>query len=337
MKTMFERHTAAPRRAALATLGVVLLSACGSDGAGRSVGITATGIVRGSVLFDADGSGNASTGDVPMAGVRVRLLTPVARDTVLRATTIADGTFRMASVPVGTYTLVLDTTSLGDSVEVGAIAESNVTLLPEDSVALDAVVSFPTLTLAEARGAAAGTRVFVRGVAMHALTTFSDTLLHVVDTTGALRAVRVRPSGVTNGDAVRLRGRMAVRDGQPVLDDVTVFVLGTAFNVPSAPVLTTGAAATASAGVQDAALVRLVDVAVVDTQTVLGSLRVRVNDGSGDLIMLLDRAADVTFRPPYTAGAWDAGRRYDAIGVLVPLSPGVWALRPRSAFDLLAR
>jgi len=334
VKTHFDVRRMSALMLVVATLALV---ACGGDGASRSLGITATGTVLGSVLFDADGSGAATLGDQPLSGVRVRLLTPVARDTVLRATTAADGTFRIPSVPVGTYTLVIDTTSVGDSVEVDALAERTVTLLPADSVSVDALVSFPTITLLEARSAAVGTRVFVRGVAMHALTTFSDTLLHVADSTAALRAARVRPSGVVNGDDVRLRGRIALRDGQPVLDDVTVFTLGTAFNVPSAPILTTAAAATAAAAVRDAALVRLVDVAVVDTQTVLGSLRVRVNDGSGDLVMLLDRTADVTFRPPFAAGTWNVGRRYDAVGVLVPLSPGVWALRPRSAFDLIAR
>lgn len=313
------------------------VAGCGGDGAGTTLGITATGTVLGTVLFDADGSGGPSLGDQPIAGVRVRLLTPVARDTVLRATTAATGSFRIPSVPVGTYTLVIDTTSVGDSVEVGSLAERTVTLLPADSVAVEALVSFPSLTLLQARSATVGTRVFVRGVAMHALVTFSDTLLHVVDTTAALRATRVRPSGVVNGDEVRLRGRIALRDGQPVLDDVTVFTLGTAFNIPSAPVITTAAAATASAGSLDAALVRLVDVAVVDTQTVLGNLRVSVNDGSGDLLLHLDRAADASFRPPFAAGTWDVGRRYDVVGVLVPLSPGVWALRPRSSFDLTPR
>ena len=48
-------------------------------------------------------------------------------------------------------------------------------------------------------------------------------------------------------------------------------------------------------------------------------------------------AADGTFRPPFVAGAWTVGRRYDFIGVLVPSGVGTWALRPRSALDLLAR
>jgi hypothetical protein len=320
----------------LAASLLLAAGACGSEG-GRSFGISATGTVFGTVTFDADGSGNVSVADSPMEGVRVRLLTPVTRDTVLRATTSATGRFRFTSVPVGSYKLVVDAASLGDSISAAGFAERDVTMLPADSVESDAVLSFPVLTAAQARVTALGARVFVRGVALNSLATYSDTLLHVVDTTAALRAVRVRPSSVATGDNVRLSGRIALRDGQPVLDDVSVFTLGTALNVPAAPILSSAAAATAAAGTRDAALVRLVDVAVVDTQTVLGSLRVTVSDGSGNLVMLLDRRADLGFRPPFLAGVWTAGRRYDAVGVLVPLSPGVWALRPRSTLDVVAR
>lgn len=319
--------------------GAVLLAAagCARDGADDVLGITATGGVRGSVRFDADGSGTATAADVAMAGVRLRLLTPIARDTVLRGATAADGSFRFAGVPVGTYVLVVDSASLGDTVAARVPAGVSVTVLPQDTATVDELLSFPTVTALAARALPVGTRVFVQGVALHARTTFSDTLLHVADTTAALRATRVRATPVVAGDGVRLRGRVAQRDGQPVLDDVSVFVLGDAGLPPTAPILTTDAAATAAAGTRDAALVRLLGVSVVDTATVLGNLQVTVNDGSGALVLVLDRAADAAFRPPFTPGAWTAGRLYDVIGVLVPRSPGVWAVRPRSAFDLVAR
>lgn len=324
-------------RRALALVALLGAAACARDGAERALGISATGSVIGSVRFDADGSGSATAGDVPMAGVRLRLLTPVARDTVLRATTGLDGSFRFAGVPVGSYSVVISASSVGDSVVVSAPAGVTVTVLPNDSASVNELVAFPTATLAAARALPVGTRVFVSGFALHARTTFSDTLLHVVDSTGALRATRVRPTTVVAGDALRMRGRIALRDGQTVLDDVSVFAAGGAELPPPAPTLTSAAAATAAAGTRDAALVRLVDVEVIDTATVLGNLRVTMNDGSGDVVVLLDRAADAAFLPPFAAGIWDAGRRYDVVGVLVPLTPGVWALRPRSVFDLIAR
>ena len=314
---------------------LAVLSACGNSGADRTLGITATGVVNGFVYFDANGSGTFDAADVPFAGARIRLVTPIARDTVLRVTTGTDGTFRSAGVPVGTYAVVLDAASVGDSVTVTGVG-GVVTILPNDSVSVAGVAGYPLRSAAQVRTGALGTRVFVAGVALNGWATFSDTLLHVTDTSGSLRAVRVRPSPVSASDSVRLRGRIAERDGQRVLDDVTVFVVGSAF-IPTAPTVTTAAAATASAGALDAALVRVLDATITDTATVAGSLTLTVTDGSGALTVLLDRAADATFRPPFAAGRWDAGQRFDFIGVLVPSGPGAWVLRPRTAFDLIPR
>jgi hypothetical protein len=313
----------------------LLLSSCGNAGADRTVGISATGIVRGFVFFDVNGSGTFDTGDQPFAGARVRLVTPIARDTVFRAETAEDGSFRASGVPVGSYAVVLDAASVGDSVEVEGIGGS-VTVLPGDSVSVQGAVHYPELTLNQVRSGTLGARVFVTGVALHGLGTYSDTLLHIADTSDALRATRVRSSPVAAGDSVRLRGRIAERDGQRVLDDVTVFVLGAAF-IPAVSTLSSDAASTASGGSLDAALVRVFDAAITDTATVAGSLRLAVDDGSGPLTVLLDRAADITFRPPFAAGTWDAGDRFDFIGVLVPSGTGIWALRPRNAFDLTPR
>jgi len=320
----------------LGALGALaLLSGCGSEGAERTVGITATGTIVGFVFFDANGSGTFDAADVAFEGARVRLVTPIGRDTVVRATTAVDGSFRVAGVPVGSYAVVLDSASVGDSVQVVGVG-GNVTLLPNDSVSVQGMVQYPTFSAAEVRAGTVGDRVFVVGVAIHALATYSDTLLHVVDTSGSLRAARVRPSPVVAGDSVRLRGRIAVRDGQRVLDDVTVFVIGSAF-IPTAPTVLTSVANTADAGNLDAAIVRILDAEIMDSATVAGSLRLTVNDGSGDVTVLLDRVADPAFRPPFITGTWDAGERFDFVGVLTPAGAGVWVLRPRSLFDLTPR
>lgn len=317
-------------------VAIAALSACGNAGADRTVGITATGTVAGSLYLDANGSGVFDAGDLPAAGLRLALVAPIRRDTLRSATTAADGSFSMDAVPVGSFALVLDPASVGDSVEVDGVDGLSVTLAPEQTVEVQGRLTYPRRTAAQLRTDALGTRVFLEGVALHGFGTYSDTLLHVVDTTGALRAARVRPSAVATGDSVRLRGRIAVRDGQRVLDDVTVFILGGAL-LPTAPAVSTLDASTASGGTLDASAVRIFDAAIVDTATVLGSLRVRMDDGSGLLTVLLDRVADAAFRPPFVAGQWDAGRRFDLVGVLVPLAPGTWALRPRNAFDLTPR
>jgi hypothetical protein len=319
-----------------ALAALVIVAACDNAGAYRTLGISATGVARGLVYFDANGSGGFDAADVPLAGVRIRLLAPLSTDTAVRATTGVDGTFRAEGIPVGSYRVVLDPTSIGDSLEVQQLAVGPFQIRPDDSVSVDAVVSFPTLTAAQVRTAPLGQLVFVAGVALHARATFSDTLLHVADTSGAIRAARVRPTTALAGDGVRLRGRVAVRSGQRVLDDVTVFVISPVA-IPSAPILTTQLAATADGGVHDAALVRLLDAAIVDTATVLGSLNITMDDGSGPVTVVLDRVADAGFRFPYTVGPLGAATRYDLNGVLVPTGAGTWVLRPRSVLDLTPR
>lgn len=323
-------------RNATRLLTLAALAACGNAGADRTVGITATGSVRGAMFLDANGSGTRDAGDLAAVGVRVALVTPLRRDTLRRATTDANGDFDLGAVPVGSYEVVLDPASVGDSVEVQGVDGVQLTLAPDQALELTGRLAYPRRTALQLRSDPLGRRVFLEGVALHGYGTYSDTLLHVTDTTGALRAARVRPSVVSAGDSVRLRGRIAERDGQRVLDDVTVFILGGAL-LPTSPVVTTQQAANASAGALDAAIVRLFDVPIIDTATVLGSLRLEVNDGSGPLTVVLDRVADAAFRPPFLAGQWDAGERFDFVGVLVPLAPGTWALRPRNAFDLTPR
>lgn len=326
--------------AAAALLAVI---ACDNAGAYRTTGITATGVARGLVFFDANGSGAFDAADSPIVGARVRLITPLSSDTVVRATTGADGTFRVEGVPVGSYSVIVDNGSVGDSADVRRVTPGPLTLRPNDSLTVEALVGFPTITTSQVRSlatingrAAVGSRVFVTGVALHARGTYSDTLLHVVDTSGALRATRVRATAAVAGDSVRLRGRIAVRDGQRVLDDVTVYVVGATF-IPTAPVVTTLQASTADAGALDADLVRLLDATVLDTATVLGSLNVLVDDGSGPLTVVLDRVADVGFRTPFAVGPLSAGSRYDLVGVLVPNGSGSWVLRPRAVLDLTPR
>lgn len=317
-------------------LAVVAQAACGNAGTDRTVGITATGTVSGTIFLDANGSAAFDAGDLPASDVRLALVTPLRRDTVRTAITDAEGRFRFDAVPVGSFEVVLDPASVGDSVEVQGVDGADVTISPEQVLELTGRLSYPARTAAQLRTDPLGSRVFLSGVALHGYGIYSDTVLHVADTTGALRATRVRPSVVTTGDSVRLRGRLAERDGQRVLDDVTVFILGGSL-LPTAPVVSTLQASNAAAGSLDAAVVRLLDVPIVDTATVLGSLRLRVDDGSGQLTVLLDRLADAAFRPPFVAGQWDAGQRFDLVGVLVPLTPGTWALRPRNAFDLTPR
>lgn len=326
-------------RSVLPLLVVLAIVACDNAGADRVSGVTATGVVRGSVYFDANGSRTFDAADTPVAGARLRLLAPISRDTILRATTDASGNFRIAGVPVGTYEMIVDSASGGDSAIVISAANAKLTVAPNDSVEWVGSLSFPIRTIAQARALAPGaSRIFVTGIALNARTTFSDTTLHLVDASGAIRATRVRPSAVpfATGDSVRVRARVATRLGQVVLDDVSVFVISPTF-VPTAPTLTTLQASLAGGGARDAALVRINDAQVTDTATVGGNLTMTINDGSGPVTVVLDRAADIGFRAPFPVGEYRAPNRYDVTGVLVPTGLGTWFIKPRSTLDLVRR
>ena len=328
------------KRSWMMVAAAVALVGCENGGATRALEISASGIVRGQVYFDANGSRTRDGADVGFVGARVRLLAPGSADTLFRVTTGADGAFRIPGVPVGTYRVLVDSASAGDSARVIAGATPTLlTVLPGDSVEFVGSISFPVRTIAQARALAVGQRIFVRGIALHARETFSDTVLNIVDATGAIGATRVRPStpSVAAGDSVVLRARTATRLGQRVLDDVTVYVVAASF-IPTSPIITTAVAATGgAAGVLDAALVRVVSGLVTDTATVAGNLQLTMTDGSGPVIVILDRAADAGFRAPLPTGLYIPTNRFDVAGVLVPTGTGAWRLKPRSVLDLVRR
>ena len=326
------------KRFSLPLFAALALASCDNAGADRVSGITATGVIRGSVYFDANGSRSPDAADVVFPGAQLRVLAPVSGDTLLRTTTDAAGNFRISGVPVGSYEIVIAPSSGGDSAIVVPTVGS-ITVTPGDSATWQGSLSFPIRTVAQARAMTpSAARIFVTAIALNARTTFSDTTVHVVDATGAIRATRVRPSTVpfATGDSVRLRARVGSRAGQIVLDDVAVFVVNPTF-VPSAAAVTTLQASTGDGATRDAQLVHLTDAQIVDTATVGGNLTMRLNDGTGPVTVVLDRAADVGFRSPFPVGEYQAPNRFDITGLLVPTGLGTWILKPRSTLDLARR
>jgi hypothetical protein len=327
------------KRLTVAVAALLAVAGCENGGATRTLGVAATGVVRGSVYFDRNGSRTQDVEDASFAGARVRLLSAAGGDTLFRATTDADGRFVLTGVPVGSYAIVLDPTSGGDSAVAVDPAPQPITLLPGDSVDFVTAISYPSRTIAEARTLAPGSTIFIRAIALHARAIFSDTTLHVIDSTGTLRVTRLQPSAVAvaAGDSIVLRGRVGLRLGQRVLDGGSVYAVAPTL-IPSAPTITTAQAATAgAAGILDAALVQVLNAQVIDTSTVAGQFQMTMNDGSGAVVVILDRAADLGFRAPLPTGVYLPTRRFDLSGILVPTGTGVWRLKPRSPLDLTAR
>jgi hypothetical protein len=312
--------------AVAATAAGLLLAACSNAGEDRLLSVQGTGVVGGVAFLDLDGDRAPGSADAALTGVRVRLLVAGTHDTVASATSGPDGGFAFGRVPVGAYTVVVPgESSFGDSISVVRIDTSMVEIIPEDTVDISVAVSFPLVSLAEARVRPLGTKLFVRAVALNLVDTFGDTTLHVRDTSSALRLTNAPGTPlVTPGDSLRVLGRVAARDGQPVIDraQVTIVALGSR---PDPVVITTARAATADGGVLDAALIQVVDATISDSSTVNGEYVVTAADASGPVQVVFD--PDATGLDP---AAFVPGVVIDAIGLLVPDGSGGWRLKPRS-------
>jgi hypothetical protein len=317
------------------TIGLLVLTvgigACSNAGEDSVVAITATGRIAGAVYFDVNGSGQPDGPDQPLPGVALRVVLLGTRDTLAQPVTQSDGSFTTPQLPVGRYSVVVPATTLGDSTEVVQLEDSVLTVGPDGEAVVTLGIGFPSMTIAEARALPAGRKIFVAGIALTSLGVFGDTTTHVADGSGAMRAVRVRPAVQLSGDSVRLSGRVASRDGQPVLDDVTVIVLNINRPIPPPAQVSTGVAASADGGRLDAALGLVRNAAIADTATGAAGFALTLDDGSGALTVLLDN--DIVF----DLTGLDPGVSIDATGVLVPDGAGTWRLKPRGNADVLIR
>ena len=311
-------------------------AACTDTAGGPTAEILATGFVLGTIYQDQNGNGLQDGTDPGLPGLEVRLAyrgttTPILIDT----TDSPNGGFRFDAVPVGAYWVTVDSLVLGDSLDVVQSDTSAVDVLPGQGTTQSIGLAFFQRTIAEARALPPGTKVSVEGFALNDRTLFGDSTVHVTDGTTSIRATTVFRAGIRQGDSVRVVGRTAVVNGQPVIDRVTARSL--AFTgVPLAPFLTTQQATQARGagqptGALDAGHARVTFATVIDTATVGGGdFRVRVNDGSGLLEVILDN--DV----PFNRSVF----RVDSVmtqirGLLLPTGAGTWDLRPRGMGDII--
>jgi hypothetical protein len=180
--------------------------------------------------------------------------------------------------------------------------------------------------------------VFTSGIALNARPNNSDGQVHLEGATAFLRATNVaRATGggiVQAGDSVRILGRTAVDNGQPVLDDVTAIVLIPSATVPLPEELTTAEAASAGDGALDAALVNVRHAEITDTATVDGDFHVWVDDGSGPLELVFRSFLAVD---PGSFPADGTAQVARATGLLSPFDDGGsvrWRLLPRAGGDV---
>lgn len=310
---------------------LVVLAAC-TEG-GDPVTVDATGEVHGLAWLDRNGSGELNETDAPVSDVTVHLTSRYGQEPLFSATSDASGTFEFPDVPVGDYRAMVDESSVGDSIQVLSIDSADVTVTAGEAAVVTVGFSFPAVPVDSARQAPVDSRVFIEGLVLNAWATFADSTVHVRDTTGAIRAVRTEPMPVTPGDSIRMLGTLRTRSGQPVLQDVSTFMLRTGSESPEPEVINAETARLADDGRLDAALVRLDSGVIRDTtRNALGEIVFTVEDASGTTAVLLDR--DIDFQLNFTTEI--IGTTLDVTGLLVPASTsGEWVLKPRASSDVV--
>jgi hypothetical protein len=301
----------------------LMLTGCANAGGDRILSVPGSGLLGGLVYLDRDGDRVPGDADAALEGVRVRLIVSGTHDTVAIVNSGSDGVFAFGRVPVGRYTIMVsDEPFFGDSISVVRIDTSAIDLAPEDTVDVTVTVSFPLVSVAEARALTPGTKVFIRGVALNFQDVFADTVLHVRDTSAAIRITATQGPLITSGDTVRAIGRIGARDGQPVMAGGQAVILAPANVSQPAPVTVTSAQAdTADGGLLDAQLVKIVDGTITDTATVNGDYVATVDS---ILRVVFDQDASLTITP------FVPGVVIDATGVLVADGTGRWVLKPRT-------
>jgi uncharacterized repeat protein (TIGR01451 family) len=298
--------------------------------------IDATARVYGVAFVDANNDRVYDTGDQPLKNVAVLLKSGTSETVAQQVTTDSIGTYQMPDVPVGSYHVALSPDILGDSLQ--AISDSTTALNVQlgDDTRIDLGVSYPVLSVAEVRTLPAGKPVFTSGIALNPNLSYGDARLHIKGDTAYLRALNVARGAVQTGDSVRLQGRTAVDNGEPVLDDVTPFLVVSGARIPTPVDVGTATAATADGGRLDAALVRVRKAEILDTGTVNGDFQFHIDDGSGTLAVVVPSFLQIGTSAIFPDSIL---RVNQATGLLVPVKDANgqvgWQLYPRGSSDMV--
>jgi hypothetical protein len=307
---------------------LVMTTGCFESTGDRVLGLDATGTVTATIRSDATGNGQLDASDTGVPGVHVLLRFVGTEHVLVSEPSDADGVIEMRDVPVGSYSVEINTTAVEDSLGVVATTHSQIILAADAQIDVGVLLSYPMLTIDEARNAPVGQRVFVDGVVLNARTNFGDNTIHLASPSMAIRLTRPGAVNVAPGDSVRVLGRRDMMDGQPTLDQVSVLGLGPG-TMPVARILASGVAASADSGSRDAALVRVTGATIMQRTPTETGYELQVEDGSGPLTVRLDAVT------PFPVQQYLEGAVLDVRGVLVPTGQGDWAMRPRVVADVV--
>jgi len=331
--------------AAALVLGAV---ACADDPA-QLFEVPGTGSLTGLVFLDADGDArfDPSAGDQALPGVRVRLQVRGTTEVIsgAQAETNAAGRFTLASLPVGSHELAIDTVGMGAQ---GARFCQNPipvnVFLREPQFQQVAARGGCLITIAEAEQQAPGSPATIRGVVISAPGQIIAGRMYLQDETGGIRLDNVQTGGATLavGDEAEITGQLGTNEQELVL---TGGVLGA--HVPGAttpePLLVTtrqiaDAGPTAADPLQGTlVVVRKARVTVAWGNNTGSSRNAVIDDGSGPVTVRIDTG--VLFTPnsadlgPALNALMGLDKCYDVIGIATSFRAGA-QIFPRTTGDI---
>jgi hypothetical protein len=309
------------------------VSACESPVAERVIDLNANGHVRVFLFVDTNLNGAFNPGvDTQVDSVILFLRAKGAAADSPSLRTDSAG-FAGISAPAGRYRVIIPPAVLGDTLFV-INGGDEFTIAANDTIQKGVTLGFGVITPTQARTYTQGRTVWLSGLVLNPPGAFGDSTVHVSDTLNAIRAIDVRQAPIFIGDSILFFGRRTSRDGQPAFD-VDAFLIRGQVTLRPPDSLSTARAATADGGKRDARLAKVANALISDTSTTAsGDRRLRVDDGSGPLDVIL--AQTLNFNP---LSAYSPGVRVDVTGVLVP-DPGDfsrWRLKPRGRSDVVIR
>jgi hypothetical protein len=315
----------------IAAAALLVSAACESPVAERVIDDNANGHVRVFLFVDTNLNGAFNAGvDTQVDSVILFLRAKGAAADSPSLRTDSAG-FAGISAPAGRYRVIVPPAVLGDTLFI-INGGDEFTIAANDTLQKGVTLGFGLISPTQARTYAQGRTVWLTGIVLNPPAAFGDSTVHVSDTINAIRAVDVRPSPIFTGDSILFFGRRTSRDGQPAFD-VDAFLIRGQLTTPPPDSLSTARAATADGGKRDARLAKIANALISDTSTTsTGDRRLRVDDGTGSLEVIL--SSNLNFTP---LSAYAPGARVTVTGLLVP-DPGDfsrWRLKPRGRSDIV--
>jgi hypothetical protein len=323
-------------RFAILTLAVAL-SGCSVDAA-PPFEVTGSGSLSGIVFFDQDQNGlfDPSAGDTALSDVHVLVRARGTTSTLAGGDvqTDANGRFMVADLPVGTHSLLIDTTGLGSSV---AFCNNpmpvSIYISEAQFVSVDARGGCVVSILA-ASAQSLGQRVTVRGTVTSSLNQISTGTAYLEDATGGIQVFSPTGPSFQIGDVIEVSGTLASFSNELELSSATVNSVSP--GTPLDPVDVTAEDATAAGGDTRADLQgRLIQIRaakLLDAFTGGGGRNAEIDDGTSTLT---DRfVSHVVADAGSLSTTFTAGKCYDWTGILKAFTSPPVELFPRSLSDV---